>query len=262
MLPQRPRRRPGPRAARASPRRRRSPAGGARVMAWDDAAPRARGGGGGGHSARAISPPPISTACARWCCRRASRTPSRAAPGRRPRPRRRHRDHRRHRAPGAQLPRRALCRHHRHQRQIDHHGADRPYPRRRRPPRRVGGNIGVPALLLDALGADGIYVLEMSSYQLELDAEASPSTSPCCSTSRPTISTAMAAWTAISPPRSASSRARPSGPMRGRRHRRRDLPRASRAASPPTGRAWCRSPRAPRAALRRGRPCVTSPTAC
>ena len=32
----------------------------------------------------------------------------------------------------------------------------------------VGGNIGVPALMLDALGADGIYVLEMSSYQLEL----------------------------------------------------------------------------------------------
>jgi UDP-N-acetylmuramoylalanine--D-glutamate ligase len=32
----------------------------------------------------------------------------------------------------------------------------------------VGGNLGVPALLLEALGEDGIYVLEMSSYQLEL----------------------------------------------------------------------------------------------
>ncbi len=32
----------------------------------------------------------------------------------------------------------------------------------------AGGNIGVAALLLDELGADGIYVLEMSSYQLEL----------------------------------------------------------------------------------------------
>lgn len=32
----------------------------------------------------------------------------------------------------------------------------------------VGGNLGIPALLLDALGAEGIYVLEMSSYQLEL----------------------------------------------------------------------------------------------
>ena len=32
----------------------------------------------------------------------------------------------------------------------------------------VGGNLGVPALLLEALGADGIYILELSSYQLEL----------------------------------------------------------------------------------------------
>jgi UDP-N-acetylmuramoylalanine--D-glutamate ligase len=32
----------------------------------------------------------------------------------------------------------------------------------------VGGNLGIPALELDMLGADGIYVLEMSSYQLEL----------------------------------------------------------------------------------------------
>ncbi len=32
----------------------------------------------------------------------------------------------------------------------------------------VGGNLGTPALSLAALGADGIYVLEMSSYQLEL----------------------------------------------------------------------------------------------
>jgi UDP-N-acetylmuramoylalanine--D-glutamate ligase len=32
----------------------------------------------------------------------------------------------------------------------------------------VGGNLGTPALALDALGAGGVYVLEMSSYQLEL----------------------------------------------------------------------------------------------
>jgi len=33
---------------------------------------------------------------------------------------------------------------------------------------QVGGNIGLPVLSLDPLGRDGIYVLEMSSYQLEL----------------------------------------------------------------------------------------------
>jgi UDP-N-acetylmuramoylalanine--D-glutamate ligase len=32
----------------------------------------------------------------------------------------------------------------------------------------VGGNIGTPALALPALGTEGVYVLEMSSYQLEL----------------------------------------------------------------------------------------------
>jgi UDP-N-acetylmuramoylalanine--D-glutamate ligase len=32
----------------------------------------------------------------------------------------------------------------------------------------VGGNLGVPVLSLEPLGADGVYVLEMSSYQLEL----------------------------------------------------------------------------------------------
>ena len=32
----------------------------------------------------------------------------------------------------------------------------------------VGGNLGTPVLALETLGADGIYVLEMSSYQLEL----------------------------------------------------------------------------------------------
>lgn len=32
----------------------------------------------------------------------------------------------------------------------------------------VGGNIGIPALDLNALGSDGIYVMEMSSFQLDL----------------------------------------------------------------------------------------------
>ena len=37
-----------------------------------------------------------------------------------------------------------------------------------RRPVAVGGNLGTPALSLASLGADGVYVLEMSSYQLEL----------------------------------------------------------------------------------------------
>ncbi|GAB6051612.1 UDP-N-acetylmuramoyl-L-alanine--D-glutamate ligase [Magnetospira thiophila] len=37
-----------------------------------------------------------------------------------------------------------------------------------RRPLQVGGNLGTPVLDLAPLGADGIYVLEMSSYQLEL----------------------------------------------------------------------------------------------
>lgn len=36
----------------------------------------------------------------------------------------------------------------------------------------VGGNLGPPALTLDPLGTDGVYVLELSSYQLDLTHEA------------------------------------------------------------------------------------------
>ncbi|MFZ5790720.1 MAG: UDP-N-acetylmuramoyl-L-alanine--D-glutamate ligase [Pseudomonadota bacterium] len=38
----------------------------------------------------------------------------------------------------------------------------------------VGGNIGMPALALPALGAAGIYVLELSSYQLEITPSLKP----------------------------------------------------------------------------------------
>ena len=38
----------------------------------------------------------------------------------------------------------------------------------------VGGNLGTPALALEPLGADGVYVLELSSYQLELTASLAP----------------------------------------------------------------------------------------
>lgn len=35
-------------------------------------------------------------------------------------------------------------------------------------PIQVGGNLGIPVMEFDALGADGVYVLEVSSYQLEI----------------------------------------------------------------------------------------------
>ena len=82
--------------------------------------------------------------------------------------RRRHAADLRRRAAGPCPARRALRRHHRHQRQVDHHGADRPYPEDAGAACEVGGNIGRGALDLAPLGADGIYVLELSSYQLEL----------------------------------------------------------------------------------------------
>ena len=100
---------------------------------------------------------------------RHSQPPAQAASGGRRGARRRQAADLRRRAAGAGPARRPLRRRHRHQRQVDHHGADRPYPRRR-PARRceVGGNIGRGALDLAPLGPHGIYVLELSSYQLEL----------------------------------------------------------------------------------------------
>jgi len=38
----------------------------------------------------------------------------------------------------------------------------------------VGGNLGTPALALDAVGADGVYVLELSSYQIDLTPSLAP----------------------------------------------------------------------------------------
>jgi len=38
----------------------------------------------------------------------------------------------------------------------------------------VGGNLGTPALALDALDSDGIYVLELSSYQIDLTPSLAP----------------------------------------------------------------------------------------
>ena len=112
-----------------------------------------------------------SAAPRRWCCRPAFRTASRSrirSPAGAPRP---------------GLPiigdiellalackARALRRHHRHQRQIDHHRADRPHPKEAGRIVAVGGNLGFPALLLEALGAErnlraGVELLSARTHQ-------------------------------------------------------------------------------------------------
>ena len=71
--------------------------------------------------------------------------------------------------------RRALRRHHRHQRQIDHHRADRPCAQGGRTRRGDGGNIGVPVLELPPPAAGRTHVVECSSYQIDLAPSLSPS---------------------------------------------------------------------------------------
>ena len=72
-------------------------------------------------------------------------------------------------------------------------------------PTTMGGNIGLPILGQEPLPAGGVYVLELSSYQIDLTI-ASTATSRCCSTSRPTISTATTASPAMPRPRRGCSR--------------------------------------------------------
>ena len=62
---------------------------------------------------------------------------------------------------------------------------------------RVGGNIGTGVLGLDDMHGGAVYVLELSSYQLDLTSSSRP-TRQCSSTCRPTIWSGTAAWTAMS----------------------------------------------------------------
>ena len=85
--------------------------------------------------------------------------------------RRGRRDHRRYRAvrPGAGGAAAAQGgRDHRHQRQVDHHRAHSPHIADRGRAEPMGGNIGLPILAQDPLPEGGVYVLELSSYQIDL----------------------------------------------------------------------------------------------
>ena len=158
--------------ARASRRPRRSPRGGARVLAWDDAAPQ---------RARPRSMPgslwPISRTADLGGHRGAGAVARHSA----------HASRRRIRSPRAPaqpaspiigdiellargLHGGALCRHHRHQRQIDDDGADRPHPRQRRAHASRSAAISAPPRCCSTpLGADGIYVLEVELLSARAD---------------------------------------------------------------------------------------------
>ena len=122
-------------------------AGGADVTRLGRQSRQRRQGGGRGHRV-----PPIC-ASADWSgfrrlravARRAADASEAALDGRAG-ARRRRRDHRRHRAflreRTARAPDCAVHRHHRHQRQVDDDGADRPYPQVGGRDTQMGGNIG------------------------------------------------------------------------------------------------------------------------
>jgi UDP-N-acetylmuramoylalanine--D-glutamate ligase len=59
-------------------------------------------------------------------------------------------------------------RHHRHQRQVDHDRARHHILESAGVPALMGGNIGLPILSREPLPAGGVYVLELSSYQIDL----------------------------------------------------------------------------------------------
>ena len=77
-------------------------------------------------------------------------------------------------------------------------------------PVQVAGNIGTPLISRVDESSDASFtVVEVSSFQLELIDPRCGRTSPCCSISRPTISTATARSKPTAAPRRASSKIRP-----------------------------------------------------
>ena len=102
-----------------------------------------------------------------------------------------------------------LSRHHRHQRQIDHHRADRPHPGAGRTARSRSAAISARRRWRWRRSADERHLCARDVVlPARAGAERSLRRRACCSTSRPIISTAMAAWRAMSPPSAGSSSTR------------------------------------------------------
>ena len=156
-------------------------AGGAEVAAWDENPARARGRGGGRLYAGRPRDADWSELCGAGAFARRAADPSGAALDGEEGQSGRRRDHRRHRALRPHHQRRAAApaaeggRHHRHQRQVDHHGADRPHADRRRPRRRASAaTSGLACSGLEDMHGGAVYVFELSSYQLDLTPSLKP----------------------------------------------------------------------------------------
>ena len=108
-------------------------------------------------------------------------------------------------------PQARFRRHHRHQRQVDHDGADRPYPGRGRRGAARSAAISAAARSISRRSARAASMCWSSRPTSSNCSTPSAPMSRSGSTSRPTISTAMATWRAMSRPRRtfspASSRA-------------------------------------------------------
>ena len=178
------------------------------VMAWDDAAAKRDAAAAAGRADRRSRARPISPASPRSCSRPASRTLI-------PKP---HPVAARARAAGAEIigDIELLARSRRQARYVGITGTNGKSTTTAlighilaQAGRKVavGGNLGTPALVARAARRRRHLCPGDELLSARADREPRPSTSPCCSTSRPTISTATAAWTAMSPPSAASSRA-------------------------------------------------------
>ena len=114
-------------------------------------------------------------------------------------------DHLRHRAAGPRPTEGGVRRHHRHQRQVDDDGPDRPYPRRGRPALRSRRQYRPRRARSRAARRRAASMCWSCRPTSSNCSKPSAPMSRSGSTSRPTISTVTATWRAMSRPRRTSS---------------------------------------------------------
>ena len=135
----------------------------------------------------------------------------------------------------------AVRRHHRHQRQVDHHGADRPSPARRRPRRRSSAAISAPRSCRCEPPAPGrVHVIECSSYQIDLAPSLDPSVGVLLNVSEDHLDR-HGTLAQLRGGQGAARRRRAGGRHRDRRRRRQLVPGGRRPARPAPASRWCAS---------------------